>query len=62
MLFWTDYYRLVLDLPDLLRSYLKQLREETSSRLMERAYHPNGTQNKWWIAFSKQRFLNMRID
>eukprot|EP00250_Pteridium_aquilinum_P034150 c7143_g1_i1 orf=226-750(+) len=46
---------------ELLRSYLKQLREETSGRLMERAYHPNGTQNKWWVAFSKRRFMNLAI-
>lgn len=46
---------------ELLRSYLKQLREETSGRLMERAYHPNGMQNKWWVAFSKRRFLNLVV-
>ncbi|KAH7429045.1 hypothetical protein KP509_09G028300 [Ceratopteris richardii] len=46
---------------DLLRSYLKQLREETSGRLMERAYLPNGKQNKWWIAFSKRKFLNLNF-
>lgn len=46
---------------ELLRSYLKQLREETSGRLMERAYRPNGLQNKWWVAFSKRRFMNMAV-
>lgn len=47
---------------ELLRSYLRQLREETSGRLMERAYRPNGSQNKWWVAFSKRRFMNMMVN
>ncbi|XP_060194986.1 actin-related protein 2/3 complex subunit 3-like [Lycium barbarum] len=42
------------------RNYLKQLREETSERLLNVAYRPNGTPNKWWLAFSKRSFLSFR--
>ncbi|WRX32223.1 Actin-related protein 2/3 complex subunit 3 - like 1 [Theobroma cacao] len=42
----------------LLRNYLKQIREETSGRLLSVAYRPNGTPNKWWLAFAKRKFMN----
>ncbi|KAK4360298.1 hypothetical protein RND71_019250 [Anisodus tanguticus] len=42
------------------RNYLKQLREETSERLLNVAYRPNGTPNKWWLAFAKRSFLSSR--
>ncbi|KAK8655008.1 hypothetical protein V6N13_107600 [Hibiscus sabdariffa] len=32
---------------ELLRNYLKQIREETSGRLLSVTYRPNGTPNKW---------------
>lgn len=44
---------------ELFRNYLKQIREETSGRLLSVAYRPNGTPNKWWLAFSKRKFMNM---
>ncbi|KAK6236136.1 hypothetical protein SCA6_011473 [Theobroma cacao] len=43
---------------ELLRNYLKQIREETSGRLLSVAYRPNGTPNKWWLAFAKRKFMN----
>ncbi|CAH1419627.1 unnamed protein product [Lactuca virosa] len=43
---------------ELLRNYLKQIREETSGRLLSVAYRPNGTPNKWWLAFAKRKFIN----
>ncbi|EFJ34813.1 actin-related protein 2/3 complex subunit 3, partial [Selaginella moellendorffii] len=46
---------------DLFRNYLKQLREETSGRLMGRVYRPNGSPNKWWLAFAKRRFMNILL-
>ncbi|KAL8254877.1 hypothetical protein R6Q59_033098 [Mikania micrantha] len=45
-------------LKKLLRNYLKQIREETSGRLLSVAYRPNGTPNKWWLAFAKRKFIN----
>ncbi|KVI01330.1 ARP2/3 complex, 21kDa subunit (p21-Arc) [Cynara cardunculus var. scolymus] len=38
---------------EVLRDYFKQIREETSRRLLNVAYRGNGTPNKWWLAFAK---------
>lgn len=46
---------------ELFRNYLKQLREETSGRLLNCAYRPNGTPNKWWLAFAKRKFMNIVV-
>ncbi|OVA19470.1 ARP2/3 complex [Macleaya cordata] len=46
---------------ELFRNYLKQIREETSGRLLSVAYRPNGTPNKWWIAFAKRKFMNIIV-
>ncbi|KAF5478601.1 hypothetical protein F2P56_005144 [Juglans regia] len=46
---------------ELLRNYLKQIREETSGRLLSVAYRPNGTPNKWWLAFAKRKFMNVIV-
>ncbi|KAG2713387.1 hypothetical protein I3760_04G174200 [Carya illinoinensis] len=32
---------------------------ETSGRLLSVAYRPNGTPNKWWLAFAKRKFMNV---
>ncbi|KAL3535918.1 hypothetical protein ACH5RR_004379 [Cinchona calisaya] len=37
---------------ELFRNYLRQIREETSRRLLSVAYRQNGTPNKWWLAFA----------
>ncbi len=41
------------------RQYYRQVREELCIRLVEVAYLENGEQNKWWIAFSKRKFMNI---
>ncbi|XP_078439476.1 actin-related protein C3 [Wolffia australiana] len=46
---------------ELLRNYLKQIREETSGRLLRRTYRINGMPNKWWLAFAKRTFMDMTI-
>ncbi|KAM1173308.1 hypothetical protein FF1_026041 [Malus domestica] len=46
---------------ELLRNYLKQIREEASGRLLSVAYRPNGTPNKWWLAFAKRKFMNIIV-
>ncbi|CAO2037828.1 unnamed protein product, partial [Urochloa humidicola] len=46
---------------ELLRNYLKQIREETSGRLLSCAYRANGFPNKWWLAFAKRKFMNIVI-
>ncbi|CAL9160292.1 unnamed protein product [Musa hybrid cultivar] len=49
------------DEAELFRNYLKQIREETSGRLLNCAYRPNGTPNKWWLAFAKRKFMNIVV-
>ena len=42
------------------RQYYRQLREECGNRLLDVAYlAADGEQNKWWIQFSKRKFLNI---
>ncbi|CAA0304648.1 unnamed protein product [Arabidopsis thaliana] len=49
------------DEAELFRNYLKQVREETSGRLLSVAYRANGTPNKWWLAFAKRKFMNVVV-
>lgn len=44
---------------DLFRQYFRQLREELCNRMVDIAYDDKGVQNKWWIAFSKRKFMNI---
>jgi len=44
---------------DMFRQYFRQIREEVVNRVVELAYLENGTQNKWWISFSKRKFMNI---
>jgi len=41
------------------RQYYRQLREECGNRVLEVAYQADGEQNKWWIQFSKRKFMNL---
>jgi actin related protein 2/3 complex subunit 3 len=43
---------------DALKGYLKQLREALAPRLLERIFNADGTPNKFWMMFSKRKFLN----
>jgi len=44
---------------DNFRAYFRQLREETANRLILKAFKEDGSQNKWWISFSKRKFMNV---
>lgn len=48
-----------------LKQYLTQLRQELGFRLIERAFDPklsgDGKPSKWWICFSKRRFLKTEL-
>jgi actin related protein 2/3 complex subunit 3 len=41
------------------RQYYRQLREETGNRVVELAYNQDGSPNKWWLQFSKRKFMNI---
>ncbi|SNX82733.1 probable ARC18 - subunit of the Arp2/3 complex [Melanopsichium pennsylvanicum] len=45
---------------DALRSYLTQLRQETVARLVEKVF-VDGTPSKWWLAFTKRRFMGKSL-
>ena len=46
---------------DLFRGYFRQLREETSKRIVEKVYDAEGNANKFWLAFGKKKFMNIAI-
>jgi len=48
---------------DLIKQYLTQARQELGKRLVEKVYARGETQpDKWWICFTKRKFLNMSLD
>jgi len=44
---------------DQARNYLKHVREELGLRLLDCVYNADGTPNKFWMAFSKKKFMNI---
>jgi actin related protein 2/3 complex subunit 3 len=44
---------------DQARNYLKHIREELGTRLVESVYNADGTPNKFWMAFSKKKFMGI---
>lgn len=47
---------------DLLRSYLQQFRQELADRLLKRIYeHDETTPSKYWLAFTRRRFMNKSL-
>ncbi|KAJ3375186.1 subunit of the Arp2/3 complex [Allomyces arbusculus] len=45
-----------------LRAYMTQLRQETVSRLLDRLYSEDESKpSKWWMAFSKRKFMNKSL-
>jgi actin related protein 2/3 complex subunit 3 len=45
---------------ELIRTYLGQLRQELAERLVAKCF-ADGVPNKWWLSFSKRKFLNMTM-
>ncbi|KAG8746433.1 subunit of the Arp2/3 complex [Ceratobasidium sp. 414] len=46
-----------------LRSYLVQVRQELAARLVERLYADGtGKPSKWWLCFTKRRFMNRSLN
>lgn len=39
------------------RNYLKQVREEAATRILNRVFDDQGNPNKHWMAFSKRKFM-----
>jgi actin related protein 2/3 complex subunit 3 len=50
----------LIDMLDMLRQYLSQLRQEMALRLAARIYQDDQTQpSKWWMCFTKRKFMNL---
>ncbi|KAH3672347.1 hypothetical protein WICMUC_004319 [Wickerhamomyces mucosus] len=47
---------------DLLKQYLTQFRQELASRVIERIYdNESTTPSKYWLAFTRRRFMNKSL-
>ena len=47
---------------DEIRAYFVQLRQELGNRLVDLVYSGEGESlSKWWMCFSKRKFLNMKL-
>lgn len=46
---------------DFLRAYLTQLRQETGQRVCDRVYGDDGKPSKWWLCFSKKKFMDKSL-
>lgn len=46
---------------DNMRAYLKQLREELIGRLVEKLFIGEDQRNKWWMCFSKRKFMDRSL-
>lgn len=43
------------------KAYIKQARTECSERLLDRFYDESGEHNKWWMSFSKRKFMGKEL-
>ena len=46
---------------DAFKAYFKQARTELSERVLETFYAADGSQNKWWMCFSKRKFMGKEL-
>ncbi|GAB7362064.1 hypothetical protein MBLNU230_g2098t1 [Neophaeotheca triangularis] len=47
---------------EVLRQYIMQMRQELASRLLNRVYWDgSGTPSKWWLSFSKRKFMGKAL-
>ncbi|XP_065893208.1 actin-related protein 2/3 complex subunit 3-like [Dysidea avara] len=46
---------------DQMRQYITQLRQETSLRLVEKVYGSDDQPSKWWICFTKKKFMDKSL-
>lgn len=46
---------------DLLRGYLSQFRQELALRLIDRIYEGGDKPNKFWLAFTRRKFMNLSL-
>ncbi|KAL2041798.1 hypothetical protein N7G274_005582 [Stereocaulon virgatum] len=44
-----------------MRQYLSQVRQELAMRLLARVYADGNTPSKWWLSFSKRKFMGKSL-
>ncbi|KAG4099607.1 ARP2/3 complex 21 kDa subunit [Neocallimastix lanati (nom. inval.)] len=44
---------------ELMKQYISQLRQEMSVRITEKIYNEDSTPSKWWMCFSKRKFMGI---
>jgi len=42
-----------------MKQYISQLRQEMSVRITEKIYNEDSTPSKWWMCFSKRKFMGI---
>lgn len=46
---------------ELLRQYLAQMRQECAARLLNRLYAEGDKPSKWWLSFTKRKFMGKAL-
>ncbi|MCJ1254830.1 subunit of the Arp2/3 complex [Lignoscripta atroalba] len=46
---------------EMLRQYLSQVRQELAARLLQRVYSGGNTPSKWWLSFTKRKFMGKSL-
>lgn len=46
---------------DQMKAYMQQIRHEAGERLVEKVYGNDNKLNKWWICYSKRRFMEKSL-
>ncbi|KAI9774812.1 MAG: subunit of the Arp2/3 complex [Geoglossum simile] len=46
---------------EVLRQYISQVRQELAVRLLARVYAGGNTPSKWWLSFTKRRFMGKSL-
>jgi len=44
-----------------LRNYIMQMRQELAQRLLNRVYSDGNVPSKWWLSFTKRKFMNKAL-
>lgn len=46
---------------EVLRQYISQMRQELAVRLLNRIYADGPTPSKWWLSFTKRKFMGKSL-
>ncbi|KAK4987488.1 subunit of the Arp2/3 complex [Elasticomyces elasticus] len=46
---------------EVLRQYIQQMRQELAMRLLNRVYADGNTPSKWWLSFTKRKFMGKTL-